>query len=130
MNTLDHCYTKIKSAYKSFQRAGLGNSDHSVVLLLPNYKQRVRLAKPVSTAVSQWTMSAAETLQDCFNNTNWNAFRDTWTTLDEYTETVLDYLKFCEDVCVPKKTVTRYANSKPWFDKNIRKKIVAKDRAL
>ncbi|GFS06271.1 ReO_6 protein [Elysia marginata] len=37
-NTLDHCYCKIKQAYMSFERSGLGNSDHSCVLLLPKYK--------------------------------------------------------------------------------------------
>lgn len=38
--TLDHCYCPVKGAYKSIPRASLGNSDHSVVFLIPAYKAR------------------------------------------------------------------------------------------
>ena len=40
-----------------------------------------------------------------------------------------DYIHFCQDICLPTKTVTQYRNSKPWFNKSIRSKIVAKDAA-
>ena len=129
LNTLDHCYTKIKLAYKSFERAGIGNSDHSVVSLVPNYIQKVKQSEPVTIKTLRWTETAVNKLKACFDITDWRVFRDTWTTLDEYTDTVSEYIRFCVDLCIPTKTVTKYANNKRWYDKIIRKKIVLKDRA-
>ena len=45
------------------------------------------------------------------------------------TRTLTDFIVFCQDICLPTKTVTQYPNSKPWFNKFIRSKIVAKDAA-
>ena len=72
---------------------------------------------------------ATEQLQDCFETTEWDIFRDEHTTIHEYTDTVSEYIKFCEDVCVPKKTVTFYPNSKAWVDKDIKRLISEKDKA-
>ena len=129
LNTLDHCYTKIKLAYRSFERAGIGNSDHSVVSLVPNYIQKVKQSEPVTIKTLRWTETAVNKLKACFDITDWRVFRDTRTTLDEYTDTVSEYIRFCVDLCIPTKTVTKYANNKRWYDKTIRKKIVLKDCA-
>ena len=56
-------------------------------------------------------------------------FLDESSTIHTYTETVLDYLNFCAEMCIPKKCVTVYANNKRWFDKNIRNKIILKNNA-
>ena len=37
----------------------------------------------------------------------------------EYADTVNSYVSFCTDSCIPSKTVTIYANEKPWFSKEI-----------
>lgn len=55
MNTLDHCYTTIKNAYRSVPRAALGLSDHCLVHLIPSYKQKLKPAKPVVRTVKRWT---------------------------------------------------------------------------
>ena len=40
--TLDHCYTVHNNAYNALVRAPLGESDHSTVLLIPTYRQKLR----------------------------------------------------------------------------------------
>ena len=125
--TLDHCHSKVKSAYKSIERPGLGKSDHSVILLIPAYKQELKQSKPTQRTITLWPKSAIDTLHDCLESTDWNVFKSS--DLDEYADTVTDYVKFCQEVCLPTKTITQYPNSKPWFSKVIRAKIVAKDNA-
>ena len=42
----------------------------------------------------------------------------------------MDYIKFCEDMCIPKKLVTKYPNDKPWFDRSVSNQISAKEAAV
>ena len=46
-NILDHCYTTIKEAYHAAPRAALGHSGHTMVHLIPAYRQKLKLCKPV-----------------------------------------------------------------------------------
>ena len=128
--TLDHCYTSIKGAYHAIRRAPLGRSDHNMVYLVPSYRQKLRTEKPVVKTVKQWTTTAVETLQGCFDCTDWNVFKDEATDLDEYTEIVCDYISFCENVCVPAKTIKIFPNDKPWCNGAIRKKLHEKEIAF
>ena len=98
-------------------------------MLLPKYKQKVKQTKPVTRTVSQWTQVATEELQDCFDSTDWDVFRDDNTDLNQYTDIVTHYISFCEDVCIPTRTITSFPNSKMWFNKDIQKKIIIKDKA-
>ena len=54
-NTLDHCYTTLKKAYRSVPRAALGLSAHCLVHFLPSYRQKLKSAKPVVKTVRKWT---------------------------------------------------------------------------
>lgn len=60
-----------------------------------------------------WPEAAIPQLQDCFHFTKWEVFRGQGTptqeSLDEYTTSVMDYVKFCVDsvstwnkICVSK----------------------------
>ena len=126
--TLDHCYCKMNSCYKSVERPAFGESDHSVVLLIPTYKTQLKQTKPVKTTVTLWPQSAVECLQDCFERTLWHVF-DYQCDFSSYVDVVTDYLYFCQNVCLPTKTITQFPNNKPWFNKRIRSKIVEKDAA-
>ncbi|KAJ8019291.1 hypothetical protein HOLleu_42192 [Holothuria leucospilota] len=110
--TIDHCYCKVKSAYKAIERSGLGTSDYSVVLLILPRKQELKQRTPVERNVTLWPQSAIEELRDCFECTDWSVF-GTQCDLDEYPITVTDYLRLCQDVCQPTRKVTHYPNSKP-----------------
>ena len=102
--TLDHLYCPVKNAYKSIQRPHLGNSDQLMVHLIPKYKQKLKVSKPVSRTIHQWTESAVEKLQGCFFCTDWDVFKED-SDLDRYAEATGDYMTFCRDLCIPTKTV-------------------------
>ena len=40
------------------------------------------------------------------------------------------YVSFCVESCIPTRTVCVYANDKPWFTKEVKNKLVAKDAAF
>ena len=61
------------------------------------------------------SVNAMETLRGCFECTDWGVFKEAAVDIDEYTETVSDYITFCEGLCIPTKTITSYPNDKPWF---------------
>ncbi len=46
-NTLDHCYTQFKNAYKAHSVPAFGKSDHAAIFLTPKYKQRIIQDPPV-----------------------------------------------------------------------------------
>ncbi|KAI4893083.1 hypothetical protein NFI96_025602, partial [Prochilodus magdalenae] len=94
-NTLDKCYTCIKNAYRAVTRAAVGLSDHSLVHLIPTYRQKLKTNKPVITTVKRWTSGDIEKLQGCFESTNWAVFEEATDGLDEYTDTVTSYISFC-----------------------------------
>ena len=45
-NTLDHSYSTISKAYHAVPRAALGHSDHTMVHLIPAYRQKLKRCKP------------------------------------------------------------------------------------
>ena len=128
--TLDHCYTTIKGAYRSIHRAPRGRSDHAMVYLVPTYKQQLKRVKPTVKTVKQWSVNAMETLRGCFECTDWGVFKEAAADIDEYTETVSDYITFCEGLCIPTKTITIYPNDKPWFNTSIKHKLQVKHDAF
>lgn len=60
MRCLDLCYGSIKGAYKSFQQAPLGTSDHSVVYLCPTYKPVLKETKPERRLVPVWSAESTQ----------------------------------------------------------------------
>uniref|UniRef100_A0A9J8BEH4 Reverse transcriptase domain-containing protein n=1 Tax=Cyprinus carpio carpio TaxID=630221 RepID=A0A9J8BEH4_CYPCA len=128
-NILDHCYTTIKDAYHSVPQAALGRSDHCLVHLIPNYRQKLKSAKPVVRTVKRWTNEAEQDLQSCFDLTDWSVFEAAATDLDELTETVTSYISFCEDMCIPTRTKLIYNNDKPWFTAKLSQLRQAKEDA-
>ena len=37
--------------------------------------------------------------------------------LDEYVDSVVDYINFCLESCLQTKVISQYPNNKPWFNK-------------
>ena len=126
---LDHCYTTIPNAYHSVPRAPLGKSDHRMVYLVPSYRQRLKTVKPVTRTVKIWNSDSRDALRGCFECTDWQVFRDSCDSLDEYTDVVTSYISFCENSVVPTKTVTYFGNDKPWFTKEMHDLVKKKDEA-
>ncbi len=61
-NILDHCYTTVSRAYHAIPWAALGHSDHVMVHLIPAYRQKLKLSKPVVRISKQWKNKAIEDL--------------------------------------------------------------------
>ncbi|KAI4897626.1 hypothetical protein NFI96_030156, partial [Prochilodus magdalenae] len=129
-NTLDKRYTCIKNAYRAVTRAAVGLSDHSLVHLIPTYRQKLKTNKPVITTVKRWTSGDTEKLQGCFKSTNWAVFEEALDGLDEYTDTVTSYISFCEDSCISTKSQVRYSNNKPWFTAELKQLRREKEEAF
>ncbi|GAA6107150.1 piezo-type mechanosensitive ion channel component 1-like, partial [Tachysurus ichikawai] len=134
-NTLDLVYTYIPGTYRAEPRPHLGYSDHISVMLIPAYRPLVRRSKPVLKQVKTWPAGATSALQDCFECTDWNTFREAATNgdsvnLEEYMSTVTSYIGKCIDDVTVSKTITTRSNQKPWMTANVRALLRTRDLAF
>ena len=133
-NILDLVYTTHKGAYKATPLPHIGLSDHITVMLMPAYRQRVKANKPVRKQVNVWPEGASDALQDCFDTTDWEMFKqastyNNQTDIEEYTDTVTSYITKCiDDVTHTKDIITR-ANWKPWLTGDVLRLLRARDKA-
>ncbi|KAK0154042.1 hypothetical protein N1851_003863 [Merluccius polli] len=119
-NTLDLVYTTLRGAYKVSPRPHLVASDHTTVMLMPAYRPKVKVTRPVQKQVWEWPEGAFSALQDCFNITDWDMFKQAATynqhiNIQEYSDTVTAYISKCIDDVTVTKTITVRANQKPWL---------------
>ncbi len=137
-NTLDFVYTTQRGAYKALPLPlplpHLGASDHITVMLMPAYRPLVKVTKPVHKQIQVWPEGSSEALQDCFDTTDWNMFKqaatyNNTTDLQEYSETVTAYITKCIDVTVTK-TITVRANQKPWLTGEVYRLLKARNAAF
>ncbi len=104
-------------------------------MLTPAYRPLLKLAKPVQKQITVWPDNATSALQDCFQDTDWNMFKEAatynnHTDLQEYTETVTAYIKNCIDDVTVTKTITTHANRKPWMTAEVRGLLKTRDEAF
>ncbi|XP_051956747.1 uncharacterized protein LOC127625478 [Xyrauchen texanus] len=129
---LDLFYTNIPGAYRAEPRPHLGYSDHISVMLIPAYRPFVRFTKLLQKQVKTWPAGAISALQDCFECTDWQMFREAATygdstNLEEYTASVTSYIsKFIDDVTFSK-TITTRSNQKPWMTAEVRTLLRTRD---
>ena len=109
-------------------RSPLGISAHDSIVLLPTYKQKLKQSKPIKKVIKVWDSEVEDTVQGCFECTNWDTFFDSSDTIDETVDVISEYINFCEDTIVPVKSIKSYPNNKPWIIKDIRSKIHEKNR--
>ncbi|XP_025753295.1 uncharacterized protein LOC112841966 [Oreochromis niloticus] len=128
--TLDHCYSTISGAYRAVLRASLGLSDHVMVHLIPAYRQRLKLSKPVVRTKKLWSNKAVEELHTCLESTDWDTMKAASNSWDEFTDTVTSYVHFCEDSIVPSCTRVSYNNDKPWFIPKLKKLWLERRKAF
>ena len=134
-NILDCVYTNIRGAYRALSRPHLGLSDHISILLAPAYRPLLRRIRPTKRTVTVWPRDAASVLQDCFQRTDWQVFREAATCegevdLEEYTSSVLGFISKCADDVTTTRTVTCYPNQKPWLNAEVRALLKARNAAF
>ncbi len=134
-NTLDFVYTTQRGAYKALPLPHLGASDHITVMLMPAYRPLVKVIKPVHKQIQVWPEGSSEALQDCFDTTDWDMFKqaatyNNTTDLQEYSETVTAYITKCIDDVTVTKTITVRANQKPWLTGEVYRLLKARNAAF
>ncbi len=108
---LDHCYTSFRYAYKSLLRPPFGKSDHSSVLLLPAYRQKLKREAPALRTIQCWSEQSDAILQDCFDHVDWDMFRAASDDdIKAYSDTVTCFIRKCIEDVVPTKTIRIYPN--------------------
>uniref|UniRef100_A0A672I8N9 Reverse transcriptase domain-containing protein n=2 Tax=Salarias fasciatus TaxID=181472 RepID=A0A672I8N9_SALFA len=132
---LDFVYTQHKGAYKATPLPHIGASDHLTIMLLPAYRQRVKVIKPALKEVRVWPQGATSALQDCFGTTDWEMFKEAATCnnlidVEEYTDTVTSYITKCIDDVTHIKNITIRANRKPWLTGDVHRLLKARDIAF
>ncbi len=115
---LDHCYSPFRDAYKSLPRPPFGKSDHSSVLLLPAYRQKLKREAPALRTIQCWSDQSDAILQDCFDHVDWDMFQAASDDdIEAYSDTVTCFIRKCLEDVVPTKTIRIYPNQKPWINR-------------
>ena len=91
-----------------------------MVHLLPRYRSVVQRDPPVTKTVRDWSKESVNVLKGCFDCTEWGVFVDSSDDVCELSDVVSEYIMFCEDCVIPRKTVKIYANNKLWVTKKIK----------
>jgi hypothetical protein len=129
-NILDRCYGNVRGAFQSRALPNLGRSIHQMVQLIPVYKQRLKQSKPVVKTVKVWSQESADSLNACFECTDWDVFLDDGSPLDETTDVISSYINFCVDLVLQTKQVKLYPNSKPWVTMDLKQLLKERQSAL
>jgi hypothetical protein len=128
--TIDLLYGNIPNAYRSFSLPPVGKSDHDTVQLVPSYLPKIKSQPVVKKNVKLWNNESVEQLQGCFECTDWDMFLNSSENVSEAADVISEYIKFCEDVVVPTKSVKIYPNNKPWITKSLKATLNEKKRAF
>ncbi len=92
LNTLDHCYTPLKNAYKAHSLLAFGKSDHAAIFLAPEYKQKIVQEPPVEREVTLWSSHSEAMLQASLDDVDWDMFRASSSDVSEFTEVALSFV--------------------------------------
>ncbi len=99
-------------------------------MLIPAYRPLVKVTKPAKKKICVWPEGSSEALQDCFCTTDLSMFRqaaayNNTTDLQEYTETVTAYMRKCMDDVTVSRTISIWANQKPWLTGKVHRLLKA-----
>ncbi|KAK3541003.1 hypothetical protein QTP86_009520 [Hemibagrus guttatus] len=99
------------------------------------YRPLIRCSKPVLKQVKTWPAGAISALQDCFECTDTDMFREAATNsdsmnLEEYTTSVTSYIRKCVDDVTVSKTITTRSNQKPWMTAEMHALLKSRDSAF
>ncbi len=120
LNTLHHCYTQLKNAYKAHSLPAFGKLDHAAIFLTPEYKQRIVQDPPVEREVMRWSSHSEATLQAALEDVDWDMFRGSSSDVSEFTEVALSFVNMLNEQATETVTIRTFSNQKPWVDRTIR----------
>ncbi len=79
-------------------------------------------------APSPWNEDSELRLQGCLESTSWTVFKVD-SNLDEYTESVLDYIGLCVDSCISTHNIFSTFYQKPWICNSVKQQLEDKEAA-
>ncbi len=120
LNTLDHCYTPLKNAYKAHSLLTFGKSDHAAIFLTPECKQRIVQDPPVEREVMRWSSHSEATLQAALDDVDWDMFRASSSDVSKFTEVALSFVNTLTEQATEMVKIRTFSNQKPWVDRTIR----------
>ncbi len=120
LNTLDHCFTLLKNAYKAHSLPAFGKSDHVAIFLTPEYKQRIVHEPPVEREVTRWSSHSEAMLQAALDDVDWDMFRASSSDVSEFTDVALSFVNTLTEQATETVTIRTFSNQKPWVDRSIR----------
>ncbi len=133
-NTLDHCYSQFKNAYKARSLPSFGKSDHAAIFLTPEYKQRLTQEPPVKREVTRWSSHSEAMLQAALDDVDWDMFRASSSDVSKFTDVAVSFVNTLTEQATETITVKTFPNQKPWVDRTIRdavnKRTAAYNEAL
>ncbi len=112
-NTLDHCYSQFKNAYKARSLPAFGKSDHAAIFLTPEYKQRLAQEPPVKREVTRWSSHSEAMLQAALDDVDWDMFRASSSDVSEFTEVAVSFVNTLTEQATETITVRTFPNQKP-----------------
>ncbi len=120
LNTLDHCYTPLKNAYKAHSLPAFGKLDHAAIFLTPEYKQRIVQGPPVEREVTRWSSHSEAMLQASLDDVDWDMLRASSSDVSEFTEVALSFVNMLTEQATETVKIRTFSNQKPWVDRTIR----------
>ncbi|KAK1785735.1 hypothetical protein P4O66_019071 [Electrophorus voltai] len=105
------------------------NVRHAAIFLLTKYKQRLKREAPVQREVARWTDQSVAALQDALDDADWDMFRRSTDDVSEFTEAVVGFIGKLVDDTIPRITIKKFSNQKPWVDRTIREALNSRTAA-
>ena len=119
MYTYIKCHTYIPHSYKSYSLPPMATLPNTLSCWLHFTGQKyVQLAS--SLTVKIWTAENIDQLKGCIECIDWSVMIVSSAKIDQATDVVTSYIRFCEDNIVSKKTITFFPTNKPWITNKIR----------
>ncbi len=118
-NTVDHCYTPFKNAYKAHKLTAFSKSDHDAIFLTPEYKQRLVQDPSVEREVTRRSSHSEAMLQAALDDVDWDMFRASSSDVSEFTDVALSFVNTLTEQATETVTIRTFSNQKPWVDRSI-----------
>ena len=102
----------------------------NVLGIIVRYRPKIRTACIIKKTIKIWTPENIDQLKGCFECTDWGVMIESSTSIDQATDVITSYIRFCEDNIVSKKSIKKFHNNKPWDTKRIKNTLNEKKIAF
>ena len=96
--------------------------------MLPKYETKLKREGIKTIEKQLWNEDREEQLRFEYESTEWANLMDPAESLDRNLEVITDYILFVQDIVIPRRTVKIFPNEKPWISKNLKAKVLEKNK--